>query len=356
MNRREFLLYMSAFMAMPCFASQKKVAAKGADVYFSKEISSESVMKLYEKLQFKPKGKLGVKVHFGEKGNKNYRRPHYIEALVKKLKGTFVETNTIYGDNRSNTENHVKLAKEHGWGYAPIHILDRDGETTFPYSGQFFDKIYVGKGMDEYASFLVVSHFKGHKMNGIGGALKNLAMGFGTKNGKKAQHYKQIPKVEKDVCISCGICVQQCPVKAIDKEINISDACIGCGKCVTVCPVGAMKASSSFDQSGGFQKKVAEYATAMHKRYHTTYINFLNNISASCDCMGNAENPFTEDIGILASHDPVALDQACYDLVNRKMKVNDAFKHHSSVSGTPGLDHAEKLGAGTIKYELIELF
>lgn len=355
-------LLMGLLVILPVFSKEikksksKKKEIKPSEVYFSKEISAEAAKKLYEKLNFKPGKKLGVKVHFGEKGNKNFLRSHYVKELIQTLKGTLVETNTLYGDNRSNSENHEKLAKEHGWDFAPIHILDRDGEIAVPYNGTFFKEVYVGKDMDKYDSYLVISHFKGHKMNGIGGALKNLAMGFGSPKGKKAQHFKEIPVVSREECVKCGLCVNTCPVKAIDEKINIDDSkCIGCGKCVTICPVQAMKSSSSFDKTGGFQKKVAEYADAMQKKYHLTYINFLNNISPSCDCMAGAEDPFVGDIGILSSNDPVALDQACYDLVNHKCKSKDAFKDHTTISGLPGLIHAEKLGAGTRKYKLIEI-
>lgn len=342
----------------PASSSTESIAETGQNrpvVYFTRTVSPESLIEIYEKLEFKPGEKLGVKVHFGEKGNRNFIRPAIMKKLVTMLNGTFVETNTLYTSPRSKTESHIALAREHGWDYAPIHILGSSGETAIPSIGRYFKEILVGKDMDLFDSFLVISHFKGHKMNGIGGAIKNLAMGFAVPSGKKAQHQRQIPVIDEEKCVQCGLCVSTCPAKAISDSIEIDrDKCIGCGQCVAICPKSAIISSTASSKGAQFQEKLAEYAASIHMKYHMTYINFLTNISPACDCVANAPAAFCKDIGILASQDPVALDRACYDLVNKSCGKPDAFEFHSGVSGLPGLIHAEKLGAGTGNYKLIE--
>ncbi|OGS54763.1 MAG: hypothetical protein A3J79_01120 [Elusimicrobia bacterium RIFOXYB2_FULL_62_6] len=325
-------------------------------VYFSKDISPAKLKTAYQKLGFKPAGKLGVKVHFGEKGNENFLPPALLKALVKELKGTFVETNTLYGGSRGDTKSHLATAKEHGWDYAPIDILDSDGEKDVPFVGKYFRKVVIGKGMDKYGSFLIISHFKGHGGAGFGGALKNLAMGFGSPSGKKAQHSGMFPKVRSSKCVHCGLCITECPVGAIREDLTIDETkCTGCGKCAEVCPYDAIESAPHSTSGVVFQEKIAEYAKGVSAGRRMTYINIAMNISAACDCRAGAPKPFVGDVGILASADPVALDQASYDLVNKAAGLDDAFKHNSGVSGEPCLTYAEKIGIGTRKYRLVEI-
>ncbi len=337
-------------------AASKKAEADVPVVYYSKEISAAKIQAAYAKLGFKPEGKLGVKVHFGEKGNENYIPPALLKDLVTGLKGIFVETNTLYGGPRSDAKGHAALAREHGWGYAPVDILDADGETTIPYKGKYFDKVYVGKGMSRYGSFLVISHFKGHGTAGFGGAIKNLAMGFGSPAGKKEQHSGQVPTIRHEKCMRCGTCRRVCPVGAIDENYNIDrKKCIGCGKCVTYCPYEAIDSAPSRSSGEAFQEKLAEYARAVTAGRKVTYINLAMNISKACDCSSSAPKPFVGDVGVLASNDPVALDQASFDLVNKKAGLPDAFKHQNGVSGEHALEYAESIGLGKRKYKLVEL-
>ena len=333
-----------------------KRAVRPAEVYFTRDISPAGLKAVYEKLAFTPSGRLGVKVHFGEKGNRNFIPPALLKDLVVGLKGTFVETNTLYGGSRSDTASHLATAREHGWTYAPVDIMDADGETAVPYKGKYFSRVMVGKGMGKYGSFLVISHFKGHGSAGFGGAVKNLAMGFASPTGKKLQHSGQFPFNRKEKCIKCGLCRKECPVDAIREDYSIDEAkCIGCGKCAEICPTGAIETKQS--RTGGlpFQEKLAEYARGVTAGGRFAYINVLMNISSACDCVASAPPPFVGDVGILASGDPVALDQASFDLVNKAAGIADAFKHETGVSGEHCLAHGEKIGLGARKYRLVEL-
>lgn len=325
-------------------------------VYYSKDINPAKLQAVYSKLGFAPSGKLAVKVHFGEEGNRNFIPPELLKQLVTGLKGTFVETNTLYGGSRGDTAKHLATAREHGWTYTQVDILDSEGETTIPYSGKYFDKVYVGKGMAKYDSFLVISHFKGHSMGGFGGAVKNLAMGFGSPAGKMAQHSGQIPTIVRGRCMKCGNCRRTCPVNAIDENFNIDRSkCIGCGKCKAYCPFNAIESASGPSKGPVFQEKIAEYAKGVTARGKFTYINLAMNISKACDCSATAPKPFIGDVGILASNDPVALDQASFDMVNRKAGIPDAFEHETGVSGLHTLEYAEAIGLGKRKYRLVEV-
>ncbi|HAF95068.1 MAG TPA: 4Fe-4S ferredoxin [Elusimicrobia bacterium] len=337
-------------------AKEQPPAVKPATVYFSKTISPAALKTAYQKLGFKPSGKLGVKVHFGEKGNENFIPPELLKSLIKELKGTFVETNTLYGGSRGDTKAHLATAKEHGWVYAPIDILDADGEKAVAYNGKYFNKVIIGRNMDKYGSFLVISHFKGHGGAGFGGAIKNLAMGFGSPSGKKAQHSGLFPRIRNSKCVRCGLCITECPVNAIREDFTVDEAkCTGCGKCAEMCPYKAI--ASAQRSTGGivFQEKLAEYAKGVTAGRKMTYINLLMNISAACDCRSGAPKPFMGDIGILASNDPVALDQASYDLVSKAADASDVFKRETGVSGLPCMEYGEAIGLGTRKYKIIEI-
>jgi uncharacterized Fe-S center protein len=337
-------------------AKEQEPPAKPVAVYFSKTISPAKLKAAYKKLGFKPSGKLGVKVHFGEKGNENFIPPELLESLVKELKGTFVETNTLYGGSRGNTKSHLATAKEHGWTYAPIDILDADGEKAVPYKGKYFNKVIIGRNMDNYGSFLVISHFKGHGGAGFGGTIKNLAMGFGSPSGKKAQHSGLFPRIRNLKCAKCGLCMTECPVNAIRKDFTVDRTrCIGCGKCTEICPYRAIESGQRSTGGIAFQEKLAEYAKGVTAGRKMTYINLLMNISSDCDCQSSAPKPFMGDVGILASNDPVALDQASYDLVSKAAGLDDAFKHEVGISGLHCMEYSETIGLGTRKYKLIEI-
>lgn len=287
-------------------------------VYFTKEITPESVVKMYEILGVNLPGKVAVKLHSGEKGNQNYIKPEFVKAIVEKVRGTVVECNTAYDGARNTTERHIKLMKEHGWSeYFDVDILDSEGPDKIleiP-NGKVIKRDYVGKKIDNYDSMLVLSHFKGHPMGGYGGALKQLSIGVASGHGKRFIHcvgnengtYEEMFQVEQDK----------------------------------------------------FLEAMADSASAVAKYFENkiVYINVMCNLSVDCDCCAVAEDPCMKDIGILASLDPIAIDQACIDLIK---KSEDKGKEHflervESKHGTHTIDAASELGFGTKKYELINI-
>ena len=279
-------------------------------VYFTKEISSESLIKIYEKLDCKLEGKVAVKISTGEAGNNHYLKPSLINDLVKKLNGTIVECNTAYEGKRNTTKDHLQTIKEHG--FTNVDLLDIDGDKAIPVvGGRHLKENYVGKNIDNYDSMLMLSHFKGHPMGGFGGALKNMSIGLASSRGKAWIHSGG---VERD---------------------NIW----------TTPQVDFIESMAESD------KAVVDYFK------NIVYINVVNNISVDCDCVANPEAPCMKDIGILASLDPVALDQACLDLIYNS---DDPGKAHfidrvESRKGKIILDHAEELGIGSKKYQLINI-
>lgn len=287
-------------------------------VYFTKEITPESVIKMYETLGINLPGKVAVKLHSGEKGNQNYIKPEFVKAIVEKVNGTVVECNTAYDGARNTTERHLKLMEDHGWSkYFNVDILDSEGPDKvldIP-NGKVLKKNYVGKNIDNYDSMLVLSHFKGHPMGGYGGALKQLSIGIGSSKGKRYIH------------------------------------CVGKEN-------GSYEDMFSVDQLK-FLEAMADAASSVTKHFGNkiAYINVMCNLSVDCDCCAVAEDPCMNDIGILASLDPVAIDQACIDLIyNSKDKGRDHFVERvESRHGLHTIKAAEELGVGTRQYELINI-
>ncbi|MBU1220451.1 DUF362 domain-containing protein [Myxococcota bacterium] len=328
-----------------------------AEVYFTKDLTPDGVMKVYEKIKDHVKGRVGFKVHFGEHGNTTYIKPHMMKKLVKHLKATLVETNVLYVSRRKFKHTHIKLAKEHGFDFAPIDILDGDADMELNVNLKHYGKIKIGKNTANYDMFLIFSHFKGHGSAGFGGAIKNVSMGIGSSAAKMAMHARTIPAYEPDKCIKCGICVKKCPANAITlKPLRIDpDKCIGCGACISECPYKVISSAKGDKSTQVFLERLVEYTKAIIEYKPCVYINVLANITSKCDCMGRPMKPFMPDIGILASTDIVAIDRASLDLVNKKHKCKDAFLKESRTSGNHQLDYAEKMGIGTQKYTLIDL-
>lgn len=290
-----------------------------AKVYFTKEITPESVVKVFEKLGKELPGKVAVKLHSGEEGNQNYLRPEFAKAIVEKVNGTVVECNTAYEGQRNSTEKHKKLMESHGWTkYFDVDIMDAEGDDLvleIP-NGKVIKENYVGKNMANYDSMLVLSHFKGHPMGGYGGALKQLSIGCGSSDGKTWIHTAGKEKEQ---------------TKLWDNVAKQDD----------------------------FLEAMADSASSVVKYFkgNIAYINVMCNMSVDCDCCSVAEDPCMKDIGILASLDPIAIDQACIDLVKQS---NDEGKEHflervESRHGTHTIDAAAELGFGTKEYELINL-
>lgn len=283
-------------------------------VYFSREITAEKVVELYEKLGVTLPGKVAVKVHSGEDGNQNFLRPDFWKPMVEKVGGTIVECNTAYDGMRDTTEKHVKLMEKHGWSrYFDVDILDGEGPDTeleIP-DGKQIKVNYVGKDIANYDSMLVLSHFKGHPSGGYGGALKQLSIGCASSYGKKFIH-------------------------------------------------GGGTVENYWHQDhNSFLAAMADAASSVVKYFqgNIAYINVMKNMSVDCDCCAVAEDPCIADIGILASLDPVAVDQACVDLV---YACDDPGKAHlieriESRNGAYTIEVAAGHGIGSREYELIEL-
>lgn len=280
-------------------------------VYFTHEISSEKLLEIYKKLGVELKGKVAVKVHSGEKGNQNYLKPLFYKDIIDYVNGTVVECNTAYDGARNTSEKHLKLLEEHEWcKYYNVDLLDKDEELELPVKeGKHLKINYVGKNIENYDSMLVLSHFKGHPMGGFGGALKNISIGLASSHGKRNIHGAGKPE-----------------------EIWTAD-------------------HDSFLESMAEADK-----TIMDYEKNIVFINVMANMSVDCDCCAVAEDPCMKDIGVLASTDPVALDQACIDLVYNSTDPgkDHLIKRIESRNGIHTIEEAEKLKVGTRNYDLIE--
>lgn len=339
------------------------------DVYFIKEIESKkaSARKIFEYLLESEKPKLNseipLKVHFGERGNVTYNKPEYYDGIIdlldeKGINSSYIESNVLYKGARTFRKDHLEVAKEHGFTRKPVIIAD--GEFGEDYSSiqvdfKHFKEAFIGKEFENYSQFIICSHFKGHSEAGFGGALKQLSMGFAARAGKMAQHSNNVPIVNIDKCTACVACKDHCPVDAIEvEEYAVIDPsiCIGCAACIGHCHFGAM--NPDWGANAGFLEKVAEYATAAARGKNNIYISFVINITEECDCYGIHMKPVLEDIGILASTDPVALDQACYDLVSKHKQIKTKMWDYFD-KGAITLKYAEELGLGSRKYNLIKI-
>lgn len=281
-------------------------------VYFTKEITPQSVLRLYKALGVTLEGKVAVKVHSGEPGNQNFLRPDFWRDMINHVGGTVVECNTAYAGKRNTTEAHLETFHNHGWDEFPIEILDAEGpDLVLEMKGNVIQKNYVGKGMAKYDSMLVLSHFKGHPMGGYGGAIKQLSIGCASSYGKAYVH-------------GAGDADK---IWTADHDLFLESM--------------ADSAMSVVDFFGG----------------RIAYINVMKNMSVDCDCCAVAEDPCIKDIGVLASLDPVAIDQACINLVYNSddPKKGHLIERIESRHGTLTIDKAHTLGYGTKDYELIVL-
>ena len=290
-----------------------------ATVYFTPVLTPENVTKLFKLLHKELPGKVAIKVHSGEKGNQNFLRPEFMKPTIDAVGGTIVECNTAYDGARNTTDRHLKLLEYHGWShYFPVDLMDAEGpdlELPIP-GGKQIHKNLVGKNLANYDSMLVLSHFKGHPMGGFGGALKQLSIGCASSAGKAYIH-------------SAG---------KTDDQYKVWDNCA---------------------PQDDFLESMADAASSVVSFFkgNMAFVNIMCNMSVDCDCCAVAEDPCMADIGILSSLDPVALDQACIDLV---LASNDPGRDHlleriNTRHGTHTIDAAAELGIGTKDYTLIRV-
>jgi len=343
------------------------------------------------KRKIREKDLVAIKLHFGEKGNTAYIRPIFLRRIVdriKKLKGKpfLTDTNTLYLGSRSEAISHLITAYQNGFAFevvdAPVIIADGlrgNSSIKVRIDKPIFKTVSIAHEIYMADALIGVAHFKGHELSGFGGALKNLGMGCASREGKLSQHSNISPQVKEKICKGCEICLNWCPSGAISmtpsqkisKVISSIDPkkCIGCGECILACPSGAIQIQWN-ESIPIFQKKIVEYAygAIQKKKGKTLYLNFLTQISPACDCYGYSDTPIVRDIGILASEDPVAIDQASIDLVNNeegnrssKLTKNwergeDKFRDlYPEVDWSIQLSYGEEIGLGTREYELIKI-
>ena len=293
--------------------TQQPEAAQGTPVvYMTQEITLEGLMAVYQALQWEPQGRVAVKLSTGEPPASNYLRPELIAGLVQSLDGTIVECNTAYGGSRAETAMHYQVAEDHGFtAIADFQILDEDGSMTLPVQGGTrLSENYVGAAFEDYDSYLVLSHFKGHSMAGYGGAIKNISIGLGSSEGKAWIH-----------------------------------------------SAGSSRTNPWGGDQDAFLESMAEAGKSVSDYLgdQIVYINVMNRLSVDCDCDGNPAEPDMHDIGILASTDPVALDQACIDLVYGAEDGQSLVNRIESRNGLHTLEHAQQIGLGSRSYELVSI-
>jgi len=364
-------------------------------VYFAdlrasvKENLPEKIVRLADMLgldRIVPKrGLVAVKLHFGEKGNTAYLRPTFVRRIVERVKALgahpfLTDSNTLYAGTRSDSVSHLKTAVENGFAFSVVDapIIIADGLRGASYASvkigrDLVKTAYIGTDIAEADGIISLAHFKGHELSGFGGTIKNLGMGCASRRGKMVQHSDLSPKVTRKKCVGCGECVEHCAQAAItlkDEKADINATkCIGCGECILICSNGAINVQWNADIAL-FQKKMAEYTFAVvkGKEGRVACLNFLTQISPACDCYAHSDAPIVPDIGILASTDPVAIDQASVDMVNRQKGLDgsclasqkeiggDKFRGlYPKVDWSVQLEHGEKIGLGRREYDLIQI-
>lgn len=324
-----------------------------------------------------------IKIHFGEPGNLAFLRPNYAKVVadvVAELGGKpfLTDCNTLYVGRRKNALDHLDAAYENG--FTPFstgcHVIIADGlkgtdEAIVPIDGEYVKEAKIGRAVMDADVFISLNHFKGHEGTGFGGALKNIGMGCGSRAGKMEMHSSGKPAVNHEDCIGCAMCRKNCAHDAItitERKATIDhEVCVGCGRCIGVCPTDAVHPTG--DQTNDeLNRKIAEYSYAVLKDRPHFHISLVIDVSPYCDCHSENDLPIIPDIGMFASFDPVALDKACADAANKQPVIpgsllsekdqchSDHFTNtHPSTNWISCLDHAVKLGIGSMEYELIDI-
>ncbi|MEY8369284.1 DUF362 domain-containing protein [Anaerovoracaceae bacterium 42-11] len=337
---------------------------------------------------------VAVKLHFGEFGNMAFLRQQYAKVLCDHIKAKggkpfLTDCNTLYVGYRNNALNHLDAAYMNGYNplATGVHTIIADGlrgtdEREIPVEGgEYVKAAKIGAAIAEADVIISLTHFKGHVSAGFGGAIKNIGMGAGSKKGKMEMHSSGTPLIKAEDCIGCGMCVKNCAndgVHVIDgKAVIDEDKCLGCGYCIAYCPKGAI--ATKWDEAKPvMNRKIAEYTKATLAGKEAFHISMLMNVSPDCDCEGGNDVPIIPDVGMFASFDPIAIDQACVDAANKQPVIpgsaadkcechghshehnhahgHDVFKvMHPDTDWEAGLIHGEKLGIGTREYELIDV-
>jgi uncharacterized Fe-S center protein len=323
---------------------------------------------------------VAIKLHFGEMGNTAFVEPIYVREIVQRVRAAqgnpfLTDANTLYRGARGNAVDHLACAIKNGFSFAtvdaPIVIADgldgKDGEDV-PVTGKHFDDVRIGSVAVHADAMIVLSHVKGHEATGFGGAIKNVGMGLGVRSAKQRMHADFRPEVSSEKCTACGRCVTWCPVDAIEVVDRVAvvdmETCYGCGECVATCPDGAIATQWSSGPED-LQEKMVEHAAGAlaGKQDKVVCVSFVTRVSPDCDCWHFSDAPIIPDIGVLASTDPVAIDQAAYDLVTQADGLPgtrgegmgpgvDTFREVTGVDGTIAIRYAQEMGLGTREYDL----
>jgi uncharacterized Fe-S center protein len=365
----------------------------GSDVYFAglraRDPGQSTVAKIQKLFDaaglgacIEPGAPSAIKIHFGEEGNDSYINPVFARQVVEKVreyggKPFLTDSNTLYRGSRANAVDHITTAIRNGFSFATVGapLIIADGlhgkfYREIQVDKKHFNRVLISGVIAEVNSLFVLTHFKGHEVAGFGGAIKNLAMGCAPPAGKQEQHTAHPMNVEGR-CIGCGKCMLVCPSEAVSLEDGKGtihrERCIGCFECMTICPENAIDIDWETEVPK-FTERIVEYAFGAVKGKKAGYISFLTRITPDCDCVPWSDASVVPDIGILASTDPVAIDAASYDLVNRQLGLHDSFLNSNYREGEDkfkGMRHltdgylqvryAEKIGLGSAVYQLREI-
>lgn len=328
---------------------------------------------------------VAIKLHFGEKGNTGFVQPVFVREAVARVKAAggkpfLTDSNTLYRGQRFNAVDHLTCAIQNGFGYAtveaPIVIADgldgRDAVDVAIEGSEHFESVRIGAAAAHADAMIAITHVKGHEATGFGGALKNVGMGLGSRSAKQRMHSDFTPEPVGEKCTACNRCAQWCPVGAItvgpDRVAIVDyDLCYGCGECVAACPHGAISIAWKTTPEA-IQEKIVEHVVGAvaGKEGKVLYISFVTNVSPDCDCWHFSDASIVSDIGVLASHDIVAIDQAAYDLVTAAPGLpgsrgqgmesgEDKFAAVTGIDGTHSLAYAERMGLGSRAYRLVTI-